>query len=151
MKHICKSCSESFFDKRANAKYCKYQCYWDSLKGRSATRKEKILRSGYFYIYNREHPLSGKQGYIAEHRLVMEKMIGRYLTKKEVVHHKNHIKTDNRPENLELFASAGIHTRTEHSDIFEKQKVLFKGRRLNPDGEFKKGHIPWNKGLKKSK
>lgn len=57
---------------------------------------------GYIKIYLPSHPLATKDGYVMEHILVMEKQIGRYITRDEVVHHKNHIRDDNRIENLQL-------------------------------------------------
>jgi hypothetical protein len=41
--------------------------------------------------------------WIFEHRYVMQRTLGRTLHKDETVHHRNGDKTDNRPENLELW------------------------------------------------
>ncbi len=59
-------------------------------------------KQGYIYIKKPEHPNATSIGYVAEHRLVMEKKIGRYLTFDEEVHHRNGIKDDNRIKNLEI-------------------------------------------------
>ena len=71
----------------------------------------KHRKDGYIAIWMPKHPFANDDGYVMEHRLVMEKHIGRYLTKEEVVHHKNGIRDDNRIENLELFANGGEHQR----------------------------------------
>ena len=41
-----------------------------------------------------------------EHILIMEERLGRYLTQDENVHHRNGVRDDNRPENLELWVRA---------------------------------------------
>jgi hypothetical protein len=60
-----------------------------------------------------EHPRAstGNGSYVFEHVLVMEEMLGRYLLPGENVHHRNGVRDDNRPGNLELWTSpqpAGI-------------------------------------------
>lgn len=74
-----------------------YDTYWRG--GRSVTAQ------GYIRVY------TGNNKYQLEHRLVMERHIGRKLDRTEQVHHKNHNKTDNRIDNLEII---GI---KEHSRI----------------------------------
>ena len=64
---------------------------------------------GYIWQACKNHPHGSRKGYVREHRLVMEKHLGRYLTKEEVVHHENGILDDNRIENLKLFKTAGEH------------------------------------------
>lgn len=68
---------------------------------------EKIVKKGdYNYAVVREHPNATKYGYVLEHRVVMENMIGRLLTADEVVHHKDHNRKNNDPSNLELMSWA---------------------------------------------
>lgn len=70
-----------------------------------------ISSKGYILIRVYNHPFASKRRIIMQHRLVMEKQIGRYLTPQEVVHHKGieyplgsiENKQDNRIENLQLF------------------------------------------------
>lgn len=64
-------------------------------------KKNKTL-NGYIQLWEPKNPMSNKSGYIYEHRKVVAEILGRLLTKNELVHHKNGVKDDNRPENLEL-------------------------------------------------
>ena len=73
-----------------------------------------ITRFGYVYVLSPDHPFCNNMGYVAEHRLVMEKHIGRYLRPEETVHHINGIRNDNRLENLMLFPNQRAHTKFHH-------------------------------------
>ena len=96
-------------------------------------------RDGYILIKKWEHPFCKNNGYILEHRLVIEQQVGRYLTPKEKVHHigiKYPIgsienKQDNRPENLIAFTSESAHQRF-HKDPnnVKPEEIIFDGRKL---------------------
>lgn len=70
-------------------------------------------KDGYIYVYSPNHPDRNYLGYVREHRLVMENVLGRRLSRSEVVHHKNKIRDDNRPENLEIYESNKKHLAEE--------------------------------------
>lgn len=68
---------------------------------------EKIISKGdYNYCIVRDHPSRTKNDYVLHHRVVMENMLGRLLTKDEVVHHINGDKKDNRECNLEIMSNS---------------------------------------------
>lgn len=89
-------------------------------------RGGRTLVKGYWMIYSPDHPAATKQKRVAEHRLVMEKLLGRYLTPREVVHHIDGDRCNNVPENLMVFQ-----TNTEHL------KAELKGRvpKWTPEGK----------------
>ena len=69
------------------------------------------LQGRYWYVYSPEHPRCTKQRYVAEHRLVMERKLGRYLEPHEVVHHIDGSPTNNDPSNLIVFQTNAEHLR----------------------------------------
>jgi hypothetical protein len=93
-------------------------------------RGGKIIVGGYIYIFNPTHPFSTKDGYICEHRLVMEKKLGRFLEPSERIHHLNHNRLDNREDNLYLCVSNGKHFIEYHLN------------KRDGKGRFKSSHIP---------
>ena len=69
-------------------------------KDNSNWKGGKIIHQGYVYIRDTNHPYN-KNGYVQEHRLVVEKEIGRFLEPNEIIHHINEDTEDNNLENLE--------------------------------------------------
>ena len=80
------------------------------------------VREGRILILCKSHPHGDRDGYVYEHRLVMEKHIGRVLLPSENIHHINCDCADNRIENLMLLS------KKEHSDLHR-----------NKSGQFSKG------------
>lgn len=94
----------------------------ESRKRMSESSKEggighkKIRGDGYVGVYFPDHPCSNKEGYIMEHILVMEALIGRHLHPEECVHHINENRKDNRKENLQLM------TKKQHMSYHAKKR-----------------------------
>lgn len=103
---------------------------------------------GYVMILCRDHPHANRAGYVMEHRLVMERVCGRFLEPQEVVHHKGvrfpqgsvENKRDNLPDNLELLANQAEHVRRHalyYRDATHKECALC--RRVLPRTDFSPG------------
>ncbi len=68
------------------------------------------IRDAFGYILVKLQPddffysMIDARGYVKEHRLIVAQSIGRNLHLWEIVHHKNHIRDDNRLDNLQLIS-----------------------------------------------
>ena len=113
----CFCCHEEVGNGMGWGNFCSHECQSRGKDGKGLRWKggRRMSWNGYVLIFSPNHP-NAVNKCVREHRLVMEKYLGRYLEKYEKVHHINKIKTDNRIENLELFSSQSEHLRREHED-----------------------------------
>lgn len=122
----CEGCGSPF-------RQLKWKGYVQKYCSRSCANR---ARGGTGYIdksgYRRISLGSRDAGVDVEHRVVMEQMLGRKLLSHETVHHKNGVRTDNRPENLELWSNRhGKGHRVIDQVAFAKQTLEIYG-----DGPF---------------
>ena len=98
----CRHCQSQRSTRIRNQRYGEEHPRWKG--GRVKTR-------GYIKVWLSPDdffsPMRDKRGYVLEHRLGLAKHLGRCLQPWEVVHHKNHIRDDNRLDNLQLTSDLG--------------------------------------------
>jgi HNH endonuclease len=90
-------------------------------------------RTAYMLILKPDHPHADQAGYVLEHRLVMEKILGRILKREERVHHIDGNGLNNDPKNLCLFKNHAEHMKFH---FHEKKDVLHKAK--SPTGAGKR-------------
>ncbi len=99
----CLHCGVDFVARHESPKFCSIAC------ASAARKKPFILKKGYKKLLIPSHPRADKKGYVFEHIVVMEAIIGRPLSRGEEIHHKDFNRQNNAPDNLQLCASHAEH------------------------------------------
>lgn len=111
--------------------YCSTKCS-NRLKNNPAWKGGRIKNFlGYLKINSPNHPFRMENAYVYEHRLIVEKYIGRYLKNSEIVHHINKDRTDNRIENLMVINNHGAHLSFDKGYKINPKYIIFDGSKLN--------------------
>lgn len=95
---------------RHRYKFCSLPCRGVSQRGKRSPnfRTGAFVQHGYRLVFV-PGKKNGSRGYVREHIIIAEWMLGRRLRRNECVHHVNGNKLDNRPTNLEVMTK-GAHT-----------------------------------------
>jgi len=102
-----------------------------------------VITGGYKNIKKYEHPRANSNGYIAEHILIMEKKIGRFLKTEEIVHHIDGNKLNNDKNNLYLCDKSSH--RKIHNSVLKLTRTLYKNGIIKFDKE--KSEYYWAHGV----
>lgn len=92
-------------------------------------RPFRNLKRGYIRFYDPQHPLSDSAGVVYLHRHVASIKLQRWLTERDVVHHINGKKDDNREGNLIVMQStqhSKIHRREQGQEVFPRECAFCK-------------------------
>jgi len=90
------------------------ETYLEKIREKHKGMKKRTL-NGYILINDYEHPNRDSQNNVLEHVLVMTEYLGRALTDKEIIHHIDGNRKNNKLENLYLSPSRSSHMKTHQS------------------------------------
>ena len=124
-KHLyhakCKICGaevERVLCKLRNSKQCQHQ--------------KNHLLNNYVDLFLPQHHLTRSNGYVYEHLVMVEQILGRKLLPEEVVHHKDRNRSNNSPDNLMVFKTNADHSRFHKTGIAIKEgDVYFSPKQIN--------------------
>lgn len=120
-----------------------------SVRGRGSPMEANFFWNGgrridadrYVMVKMPDHPYATADGYVREHRLVMERILGRYLRPEEVVHHK--LGRSNHPDNLEVFPNQAEHMRHEWAtNWYPRLQLLLSRQAQHQSGQRRRRSSP---------